>query len=153
MTPDDLYVGREQSLIKHIILRQYLLRLAIVVGSRWDTIAYVDSFAGPWNVRSEELLDSSFSIALQVLLEAREELARRGSRPQLGIRCFFLEKESSPYARLEVFAAEKRAIIPSLEIETKKSEFVEAAADIAKFIRAGGATAFSEPQLAKEVKC
>jgi three-Cys-motif partner protein len=143
MAPDDLYYGREQSLIKHIILREYLLRLAIVIGSKWETVTYVDSFAGPWNVRSEELADSSFSIALAELLKARAELARRGSRPRLGIRCYFLEKEPDPYARLQAFAAEKRAKIPELVIETKNSEFVDAAPDIAKFIQAGGPNAFS----------
>jgi hypothetical protein len=55
MIEKDAYEGREHSLIKHLILEQYLLRLAIVVGSKWDTITYVDCFSGPWNVQSESL--------------------------------------------------------------------------------------------------
>jgi hypothetical protein len=76
MTDTDLYVGREQTLVKHFILRHYLERFAHIVGTHWDTITYVDCFSGPWNVRSEELKDSSFSLALDELRKARESLSQ-----------------------------------------------------------------------------
>ena len=66
------YIGREQTLIKHFILRKYLEPFAYIIGSSWDTITYVDCFAGPWNVRSGQLEDSSFHIALAQLRKARE---------------------------------------------------------------------------------
>jgi hypothetical protein len=55
------YFGREQSLIKHIILEKYLERFAVITGSWCDGIIYVDGFSGPWNVQSEKLDDASFS--------------------------------------------------------------------------------------------
>jgi three-Cys-motif partner protein len=65
LSDSDLYAGREQTLVKHFILREYLQRFAIIVGHHCNTITYVDCFSGPWNVRSDDLSDSSFSIALQ----------------------------------------------------------------------------------------
>jgi hypothetical protein len=59
MSDKDLYVEREQTLVKHFILRKYLERFAHIVGTFADAITYVDCFSGPWNVRSEELKDSS----------------------------------------------------------------------------------------------
>jgi hypothetical protein len=50
----DLYSGREQTFVKHFILQNYLERFAITVGSRWNTLTYVDCFSGPWKVKSEE---------------------------------------------------------------------------------------------------
>ncbi|GEM_PF-3928594 len=51
MSEDDLYVGREQTLVKHTILRAYLRRFAIIVGSWADSITYVHCFSGPWRER------------------------------------------------------------------------------------------------------
>lgn len=72
MTSEEIYDRREQTLVKHLILRRYLEGFAHIVGSRWSSITYVDGFAGPWNVRSEQLEDSSFVIALEELRKARE---------------------------------------------------------------------------------
>jgi hypothetical protein len=55
LSNDDLYIGREQTLVKHIILKHYLERFAIIVGWHWDTLTYVDCFSGPWNVQSDDL--------------------------------------------------------------------------------------------------
>ena len=64
---DEYYRGREQTKVKHYILEHYLERFAHIIGSRWNTITYVDCFSGPWNVESDELKDSSFAIALEQL--------------------------------------------------------------------------------------
>src|SRR6516162_7745528 len=103
MSTADFYGGREQTLVKHFILRKYLERFAHIVGTFADSITYVDCFSGPWNVRSQELKDSSFAIALEELRKARTTLARRGRT--LKIRCMFLEKEPRPYTRLAQFAS------------------------------------------------
>ena len=65
MTKEELYDGREQTLVKHHILEKYLERFARIIGFTWDTITYVDCFSGPWNVQSDRFDDSSFSIALR----------------------------------------------------------------------------------------
>ena len=55
MSQEDLYAGREQTLVKHFILKEYLERFAIIIGSRWQTITYVDCF-----LRSVECQVSKF---------------------------------------------------------------------------------------------
>jgi len=77
MTPDELYEKREQSQVKHYILRKYLERFAHIVASRWSSITYVDCFAGPWNVRSPDFKDSSFAIAIEELRKARDTLPQQ----------------------------------------------------------------------------
>src|SRR5262249_20648574 len=99
MSEQDRYDGREQTLVKHFILRKYLERFAHIVGTFWESISYVDCFSGPWNVRSEDLKDSSFSIALTELGKARTTLAGRGR--DVKIRCMFLEKQPDAYSRLD----------------------------------------------------
>ncbi len=66
-TDEELYAGREQTLVKHFIFGKYLQRFAHIVGFKWSSITYVDGFSGPWNARSTEYRDSSFSIALEEL--------------------------------------------------------------------------------------
>jgi hypothetical protein len=53
MIDEDIYDRREQTGVKHFILRHYLERFAHIVGSHWESITYVDGFAG--GERSEGL--------------------------------------------------------------------------------------------------
>jgi three-Cys-motif partner protein len=99
----DLYARREQTLVKHIILKHYLERFAIIVGSQWDTLTYVDCFSGPWKVKSERFEDSSFAIALEQLRKARD-IHKELTGKTLKLRCFFLEKNPSAYTKLKQFA-------------------------------------------------
>ena len=139
MSNDDLYIGREQTLVKHIILKHYLERFAIIVGSRWDTLTYVDCFSGPWNVQSDDFKDSSFAIAIEQLRKARD-VHRERTGKTLKLRCFFLEKTPSAYTRLKQFADQINA--NDVIIETKNEELENAVQDIEKFVRAGGPTSF-----------
>jgi three-Cys-motif partner protein len=133
---ESLYADREQSLVKHFILQRYLCDFAHKVGFGWDTITYVDCFSGPWSVRSADLTDSSFSIALNELRKARATLAEH--RRQLRIRCFFLEKNPEAYGHLARFAGE----VNDAEVRTQNKTLTEARDDILAFIRAGGRGAF-----------
>src|SRR5437870_3768982 len=99
----EFYDGREQTLVKHKILELYLQRFALIVGSVWDALTYVDCFAGPWNSQSENFDDSSFSIALRKLREAREEHEKRGR--SIKLRCLFLERDPAAYHKLRQFAS------------------------------------------------
>jgi three-Cys-motif partner protein len=132
---ESLYDGREQTLVKHYILRNYLLRLALIVGPWCKTINYIDCFSGPWNVRGENYEDSSFGIATKELRKAREKLAERAFH--LDLRCFFLEYDPAAYRRLTEFAR----TITDIEIETKNKRLEEAVGDILSFHRQAG-TAF-----------
>src|SRR4029077_6827221 len=123
MSPEELYADREQTQIKHFILRKYLERFAIIISSAWDTITYVDCFSGPWNVRSDKLADSSFAIALQELHKAQEAHARGKS---LRLRCMFLEKDPAAYERLKEYTDG----VTFAEVKTRNSELAGAVKDI-----------------------
>lgn len=137
MSNGDLYTGREQTFVKHFILRNYLERFAIIVGSRWDTLTYVDCFSGPWKVKSEKFEDSSFAIAIEQLRKARDVHKKRPEKT-LKLRCFFLEKTPSAYAKLKQFADK----IDDVVIETKNKKLENAIQDILKFAQDGGSTSF-----------
>ena len=137
MSNDDLYIGREQTLVKHIILKHYLERFAIIVGWHWDTLTYVDCFSGPWNVQSDDFKDSSFAIAIEQLRKARDVHKKRTGKT-LKLRCFFLEKTPSAYTKLKQFADKITDVI----IETKNKKLEDAIQDILKFVQEGGSTSF-----------
>ena len=127
MKGDCLYDGREQTLVKHFILRNYLLRLALIVGPWSKAINYIDCFSGPWHVRGGNYEDSSFGIAIAELRRAREKLAER--RLKLGLRCFFLEQDASAYAKLDAFAL----TVNDIQVETRNKRLEDAVGDILAF--------------------
>ena len=128
----DLYFGREQTLVKHFILRRYLERFAHIVAKGFDTITYVDCFAGPWETRSSELTDTSFSIAIDELKKAQQHWREIDGR-QIKLRCFFIEKDPAAYARLKEFCDKQTGV----EIETFNGELESSVGAIVNFVRAG----------------
>jgi three-Cys-motif partner protein len=136
MSKGDLYIGREQTLVKHFILQKYLERFAHIVGSYCDVLTYVDCFSGPWNVRSDNFEDSSFVIALNELRKARDTYRHR--QRNVNLRCFFLEKNSTAYERLKQFAD----AVSDAEIAIRNSTLEESVTDIVEFVRRGGPKSF-----------
>jgi three-Cys-motif partner protein len=128
----DLYDGREQTLAKHFILRNYLLRLALIVGPWSKAIDYIDCFSGPWNVRGENYEDSSFGIACTELRKARAKLAERSI--DLRLRCFFLEEDPLAYQKLVEFTER----VENIEIETGNERLEDAVGDILAFHHRAG---------------
>jgi hypothetical protein len=61
------YIGREQTYVKHEILRTYLTRLFMIIGRSESTINYVDCFAGPWEDETEELRSTSIGISIDLM--------------------------------------------------------------------------------------
>ncbi|GJL55936.1 MAG: hypothetical protein NPIRA02_30680 [Nitrospirales bacterium] len=137
MTKNDLYLGREQTLVKHFILQQYLERFAIIVGTHRNTLTYVDCFSGPWNVRSDDFQDSSFAIALKQLRKAREIHQRQTGR-RLKLRAFFLEKNRSAFNKLSLFTKD----ITDVEIEILNEKLEVSIPAILDFIKKGGKNSF-----------
>jgi three-Cys-motif partner protein len=137
MSNGELYAGREQTLVKHFILQKYLERFAYIVGSHWDVLTYVDCFSGPWNARSEKFEDSSFAIALKELRSARDALAKQRGR-NIQLRCFFLEKNRTAYAKLKEFTDS----VTDATIETRNATLEESIPEILDFVRHGGSKAF-----------
>ncbi len=132
---EHLYEGKEQTLVKHSVLRTYIERFAHIVGMRWDTITYVDCFSGPWNAHSDQLDDSSFSIALKELCKAKTNLATIRT---VSLRCFFLEQDSTAYTKLKQFADDSS----DAEIMTRNAKLEDSVDDIIKFVSAGGPSSF-----------
>ena len=130
----DAYIGREQTLVKHRVLRTYLSRFAPIVLSRWDSITYVDCFSGPWNAHTEDLSDTSFAIAVDELRKART-VRREGGRA-VEVRCFFLEKDANAHQQLRGFA--ERAT--DVTIETRNAALKESVPAILDFVRHGRQT-------------
>lgn len=136
MSDADLYTGREQTRVKHFILRNYLERFAIIVGHHWDPITYVDCFSGPWNVQSDRFEDSSFAIALDQLRKARVVHQKHGR--DLKLRCFFLEKKKSAFLKLKRFTE----TIADAEIEPHNGALEDSIPLIVDFVRKGGRRSF-----------
>ena len=47
--------GREQVYVKHYLLEKYLSSWGYIIGgSEWDSLVFIDGFAGPWGSRHKE---------------------------------------------------------------------------------------------------
>ncbi|MEJ2431763.1 MAG: three-Cys-motif partner protein TcmP [Pseudolabrys sp.] len=125
------YSGREQTKAKHFILKSYLQALAFKALTFSD--AYVDGFSGPWETRTEDFSDSSFMIAISVLLDAQRRFQER-TNTRRTIRCFFSESNPEAFAELE------RAVEPfhkpdiGFEIKTFGGKFENAVSKIQDFV-------------------
>lgn len=103
MEIDHTYRGREHSLIKHELLKGYLQKLLLIVGtSGTHEITYVDCFAGPWGSECESLDGTSIAISLEILKGVRDALvAPPHSIRGLRLRAIYVEKAKSRYQRLK----------------------------------------------------
>lgn len=97
----EYYRDRPQTYMKHYFLEKYLQKVAFNILSFSDQFVYVDGFSGPWKSDDEELADTSFAIAIDILRYVRNGLSRSGSTKK--IHCIFNEKESSPFKELDRF--------------------------------------------------
>jgi three-Cys-motif partner protein len=128
----DPYFGREQTKAKHFILKRYLQALAFKV-LRFSDITYVDGFSGPWETKSEDFIDSSFMIAINVLKDAQRKIqVQTARRPK--IRCFFSESNRQAYAKLAAAISSFHRPEQDFEIRTYCGDFENAISDIQTFI-------------------
>jgi len=128
---DDVYDEREQTLVKHEILRNYLLPFALIIGQHQASITYVDCFSGPWKSRTSDYSDTSFGIAIEQLRAARAQVAGMGkTAPRL--RAFFIEQNREAYAELELYLSN----ITDIEIEHRNDSFGNCINDIKRFVAA-----------------
>ena len=128
MNTDPHYDGREQSLVKHLILRRYLERFTYIIGSRWNSITYIDCFSGPWQSRSDEHADTSFAIAINEMRKARDGLKGRGI--DLNLRCCFIEEDGAAFEKLCKFAES----INDVEIKTHRGKLEDSIDVIVRFV-------------------
>jgi three-Cys-motif partner protein len=93
------YRGREQTFIKHLILRRYLETVARHILWSQAEFVFVDGFSGPWAAASDSYEDTSFGIAMRLLRQVRDELKANHQRDRR-VRCIFVEKGARAFTRL-----------------------------------------------------
>ncbi len=125
------YEGREQTYVKHVVLRNYLQKLAYKKGWHGGTINYVDCFAGPWQSTSTQLEDTSPFIAIQELSAARDKLDELGRHPN--IRCLFIEKNKSSWEKLQ---ERIQSTVQDIEVEALCGSFEDHIENICSFATA-----------------
>jgi three-Cys-motif partner protein len=139
----DPYSGREQTQAKHFILRRYLQALAFKVLSFQD-ITYVDGFSGPWETKMGDFSDSSFMIAISVLLDAQKQYRERTGISR-NIRCFFSETDPKAFEQLEQAVAPFHNPAQGFEIKTYCGKFEDAVSEIKQFIGGSFPLIFIDP--------
>ncbi len=139
----DPYLDREQTRAKHFILKSYLQALAFKVLTFSD-ITYIDGFSGPWQSKTENFSDSSFMIAISVLMDAQKQIAARGDGRRR-IKCFFSENDPGAYVQLESAVAEYHQPRDGFEIKTYEGKFEDAVSEIQSFIGTSFPLIFIDP--------
>jgi three-Cys-motif partner protein len=127
------YEGREQASVKHFLLKSYLERLIMITAqARFDRIAYVDAFAGPWKSARDDLSDTSFARAVDVMESCRSEIANKFNR-SVSFRALFVERNPDRYARLREFT--DRRTTEAIQLEAVNEDFAESVRSVADWIR------------------
>lgn len=127
------YAGREQASVKHFLLEAYLERLIMITAqARYERIAYVDAFAGPWKAALDDLGDTSFAKAIDVMEACRRHLDQRFGR-SVSFRALFVERDPTRYVRLKEFADKRSS--KHIKIEAINEDFSQSSSSVANWIR------------------
>jgi three-Cys-motif partner protein len=120
------YKGREQSLLKHRVLHEYLLgwghKLGSVAQGRRVRLCYVDGFAGPWKSKSASLDDTSIAIGLRALEAAAKTWRDRGA--QIDVDAAFVENDPSAFAELDRFLKGRNGTVRTVAHQGEFGTFV-----------------------------
>ena len=122
------YADREQAWVKHWLLRKYLERLILKVSTKWNRFVYVDGFAGPWGAKTENLSDTSFGIAIEVMRACQAKLAENGR--VVPMKAVFFEKDSKRALQLMEYAGKHST--SELLIEARHADFMDCIDPVAK---------------------
>ena len=137
MNPED-YIGREQTFIKHNLLKSYLERLFMIVGKYQESISYVDCFAGSWQEGCDDLRDTSIAISLNIMKKCQEGLSQFGKNVQFN--ALYIEKDKESFDKLESFLA--REEWGNVDAKALHGEFHELRDNILKWCGEGNFTFF-----------
>jgi three-Cys-motif partner protein len=134
------YDGREQALIKHVLLKSYLEKLFHIVGLNKKTgrveLCYVDCFAGPWGDDSEGMESTSIAISLHVLAACRLTLEKLGV--DVTIRALYVEQDAAAFGRLAKYL--ENDVPAGIHASPLRGDFVKLRAEIAQWV---GSDAFA----------
>ncbi|MDQ6631515.1 MAG: three-Cys-motif partner protein TcmP, partial [Verrucomicrobiota bacterium] len=133
------YEGREQAYIKHCLLEEYLPDWGYKVGSQWDSLVYIDGFAGPWETTSPSHKDSSFGVAVSALSRVAEGLRLTRGR-NLNVDCILVEQDKRASEKLRAYAESVKR--PGFRVQPLCGEFVDRLPDITKLVRQSGQSPF-----------
>lgn len=140
MPNPELYRGREQTYVKHFVLKRYLERVAYNIFSFEQDFVYVDGFSGPWKSANEKYDDTSFKIALDQLRSVKQGMLERQNKT-VNFRCLFIEKETKPFQELQAAVSE----IEDIEINVLNGSFEDHIADVISFVRNNFSLIFIDP--------
>lgn len=133
-TSVDPYSGREHSEAKHHILKTYLQRLLMIVGQKFDRIAFIDCFAGPWQSQSDDLSDTSPGIALRTMRDCQVTLRENHNR-SVAMRALFIEENPECCRALSAFLLTDAA--NGIETAVWNQTFQDAVGEITRWARPG----------------
>jgi three-Cys-motif partner protein len=136
------YEGREQSYLKHEVLKHYLSRwgtkLASIGRTRRVKLWFVDCFAGPWEAQSTELSDTSIAIGLSELKTA----AAAWKNAAVEVGALFVESDKAAFQRLSAYLAEHSG---NIDTHAWNGEFGAHVDDIDRRIGSDPAFLFVDP--------
>lgn len=131
--------GREQAYVKHSLLEKYLPELTFRVGKKWDVLAYVDGFAGPWKTHDPNHADSSFGIAIEALRRSQVGLPE-GHERELHVKCILVGKTKVAFAELERIAINEAS--SDFTVQARQGEFVKQIPVIDRLLKDSGKNTF-----------
>lgn len=144
----ETYKGREQALIKHMLLRRYLVKLFMILGQRETVINFVDCFAGPWQSEMEDRSDTSFGIAHLEMIKCFDSLQEMFDR-KVKFRALFIENDAVAYQKLDSYV--KSNAVSRVELSSIKGEFLKLIPQIQKWAAGGFTFFFVDPLGWKDV--
>jgi three-Cys-motif partner protein len=145
MIVPEAYHGREQTYMKHRVLKLYLDSWAQKLASRARRQAislwYIDCFAGPWNAAEGDCRDTSIWIALQALNAAATTWGRDGFR--IDVHAVFVEKDPAAFAQLQGLLPQVQG---QVQVHPLRGEFGAQVSTIQKLIGTDPAFLFVDPK-------
>ncbi|MDC3960735.1 three-Cys-motif partner protein TcmP [Polyangium jinanense] len=139
------YQGREQSYLKHRVLKEYLLEWGIKLGSVARRglpvrLCYVDCFAGPWEAKDAAFADTSIALALDALEAAAATWRSQGS--SIAIDAYFVEKDKDSFAALQQILASRSG---NVRTQAFRGEFGDHGGTIRACLKEDPAFVFVDP--------
>ena len=138
--PDE-YRGREQTFVKHLVLRGYLERVAWNILSFRDEFVFVDGFSGPWKARTASYADTSFGIAIERLRAVRDGFLKAPLRKKKRLRCVFVEKGEGAFKKLSAAAAAAN----DLDAKAIHGRFEDKVTEVRRLVGSSFALTFIDP--------
>lgn len=137
------YNGREQTLIKHEFLTEYIEDLAFKKLYHNQILNYVDALAGPWGTKDiDGLSDTSFDLTMKRLGKVKAILEKKLNKP-VEIRFCLCEKEEEAFKKLQEYS--KKSTDYKIKIFLFPGKFEDQLGDISKICKTGFTFTFIDP--------